>query len=233
MRFIAAFVIFISVDSFADCSKTFDFIRKRDFLGANMIFRGDCQNQKIKNSNLDINDRDIKISTVISNMDDCNKHYKDKNISEVKSCLYSFELKPAIELVDSLAKTKLIEDYKKWDMLVNGKKYKAEADRKAKEESEKLRLTQEESDRKKKKEEDFKSGADLVSAGCSVKAIISRSKSIIDNENEVGKISGVVNKSVLYQQGQVIVASQNRLKEISDEFQQRLGRPIDLSTCNR
>jgi hypothetical protein len=206
MKKILIIPFIFSLSAFADCQKTFEYVRKRDFLGANMIFRGDCKGQKIKNSDLDINDRDIKISIVISNMDDCNKHYKDKNISEVKSCLYSFELKPAIQLVDSLAKTKLIEDYQKWDLLVNGTKYKAEADRKAKIESEKIRLAQEEKDRRKKEEDDFNSGADLLRTACSINSLISRAKGEIESENEIGKISGVVNKSKLYQSGQIIVA---------------------------
>jgi len=206
-------------------------LQKGDFLSASIDFNRDCRNKKIEGLLISTEQKDIYLSNVISNISYCNQNYRDKVTSEVKSCLSSFDLKDAIAFTDNLASTSFKNDYNNWDQLTNGAKYREEAAAKVKAGELVRKKFEDEKVEAAKKDRDFKSGQDLMNQACSYDFIIRRNQKFIDNEHEVGKVSGFVDKNKLHRFGSEIVAIKKYLSSTEKQYQQRLGKPFKLSGC--
>ncbi len=66
---------------------------------------------------------------------------------------------------------------------------------------------------------------------CEIDDRIKLAKSIIDRENEVGKISGIINKNKLYEAGKAIQINQDRVKHFSKEYKAKFGKAWTVSEC--
>jgi hypothetical protein len=234
--FILSLMSFSNLCFSEDCNRLVEALKDRNMLNAKIELNNNCNGIfEVKDDFGDAKGISLKseISTLIRFYKACSENFKKHEIASLDFCLTNHDIENSATQLDKYLNTDFEKEIKKWTALVSeSKRKRLDLIKKAKAEREAL-VTKEENDRKKQQEDDYKSGADLVRTGCSLQAIISRSKSVIENENEIGKISGVVNKSVLHRHGQFIVSSQNRLNEIGEEFKKRLGKPIDLSSCNR
>jgi hypothetical protein len=72
-----------------------------------------------------------------------------------------------------------------------------------------------------------------VAQACEVLAEIKSSQQTIQEQKNIGKISGVVNKSVLYQAGGEINASNKELSALKAKYHSQTGNPLDLGRCGR
>ncbi|MBL7557701.1 MAG: hypothetical protein JNM24_17865 [Bdellovibrionaceae bacterium] len=66
---------------------------------------------------------------------------------------------------------------------------------------------------------------------CEIDDRIKLAKTVITSENEVGSVSGYVDKKKLYDAGKVIQINQDRIKHFSDEFKAKFGKSWDASEC--
>lgn len=66
---------------------------------------------------------------------------------------------------------------------------------------------------------------------CEMTDIIKAAKGIISKEQEIGKVSGVVDKQRLYEAGQAITANERHIKHFSAEYKSKFGKLWKLSEC--
>lgn len=66
---------------------------------------------------------------------------------------------------------------------------------------------------------------------CETDDRIKLAKTVIDRENEAGKISGFIDKNKLYEAGKVIQINQDRIKHFSEEYKTKFGKSWTASEC--
>lgn len=66
---------------------------------------------------------------------------------------------------------------------------------------------------------------------CEIDDRIKLAKTLIDRENEAGKISGFIDKNKLYEAGKVIQINQDRIKHFSEEYKIKFGKSWTSSEC--
>ncbi len=72
-----------------------------------------------------------------------------------------------------------------------------------------------------------------VAQACEVMAEIKSSQQTIQEQKNIAKISGVVNKAVLYQAGGEINASSKELTALKTKYHSQTGKSLDLGRCGR
>lgn len=86
-------------------------------------------------------------------------------------------------------------------------------------------------EKERREKEIYDKGEDQIAIACNLHTLIKMRNQVIANENEAGKISGVVNKEVLYRAGKDIVMFKKLQKEAIDTYRERFDRKMDMSQC--
>lgn len=103
---------------------------------------------------------------------------------------------------------------------------------------ERTALDQAERERKDKAEKAAKAAEasvdGILARACQSKDWISWNQTVIDNQKEIGKTSGYVDKKALYEAGAQIVGAKASLKQYAEEYRAKSGgKPLDLSKCEK
>lgn len=103
------------------------------------------------------------------------------------------------------------------------------ANRKA-EQKERLAAQNKEAD---EKEARYLKSADYVKdLACEDLQILKSNQAIIKHQNEVGRVSGTVDKVVLYKAGQKVVNAKAAIAASKTEYKKRSGKVLDLTGCS-
>jgi len=82
------------------------------------------------------------------------------------------------------------------------------------------------------KKEAYENSAEYYSIKlCEMRDRVKLGQSVIKEENDAGKISGMVDKDRLYEAGKVIQINQKGIKHFGDEYRSKFGNDWDESQC--
>lgn len=71
----------------------------------------------------------------------------------------------------------------------------------------------------------------ILTAACETNSDIRYEQGIIDDENAIGRTSGVVNKRVLHEAGGRIVELKKELSMLKEEYRKKTGKTLSLGAC--
>lgn len=230
--FLYSFSFLSNVLANGSCVETIKLIQKDDFVGASLIFENDCKHQNLANSKISISEKDRYLSIFITNFNDCINYFLEKNRKEISSCLYSLDLKDAIELVDSISEKSFMKEYKKWDAFYNKDKYEAEALAEKEKRDFELKQIKDLEDRKTRSEREKRLGIDIYSSACQIKNHIKFLTGQIEREKKIGSIGGYEDATKLNKiASQIVDLNLYGLDPREKEHVERFGKPIDYNKC--
>lgn len=220
----------------ADCYKAIELINKREMRGANIEFQKNCKNREFKITNeygdkRELKDKEFWFQKVFNHYDDCLESFKNKNVRQVRSCLNKDGLMEASTFLDSNLGSNLLVDINQWKKFVETETDKANKTRKEKENEEKRIAAEKKAKEDKERKEYVDSGQNLIDQGCSLDFLSRRNEKFIERENEVGKVSGYVDKNKLHRWGSELVAFKKQLGKLQKEYTEKFGKPMSLGGC--
>lgn len=235
-KFLYLSLFLISLKASAgNCDQFIKSLKERDIKLARVELNNNCDARSYevedefgdsKNINLQ-----IAFSNVVRHYPDCKNAFISKNIPELRKCFEEKDINSMSEIIDAYFTTEFKKELDSWrDLLELKKKESRDAAAKAKKAKEEL-AAQEKVREDKVKQERLKNGTDLKEQACTMDFLIRRNHKFIENENEVGKVSGYVNKNKLHKWGTEIVAFKKHLSKTEKDFTDRTGKAISLKDC--
>lgn len=231
---LSLFIVSLNASA-GNCDQFIKSLKERNMKMANVELNNNCdaRSYEVEDEFGDSKHVNLQIPfiNIVRHYPDCKDAFTSKNIPELKKCFTEKDINSMSEIIDAYFSTEFKKELDSWKDLLELKK-KESRDAAAKDKKAKEELAAQEKVREDKvKQERLKNGTDLWEQACTMDFLIRRNKKFIDNENEIGKVSGFVNKNNLHKWGSEIVAFKKHLSRTEKDFSDRTGKVISLKDC--
>ena len=228
------FVIFSGSTMSNTCNNLIDALKKRDMKKAMVELLNNCSG-KIEVQDEFGDSKDVEISRDMANLirlyPDCNDAATGNSYYKLEECLKDSEIESSGLKVDKYFNTGFGKEFQNWQTkIAENHRLKKERDKNDQFEKEAIAAKEKELNDKNKKES-FENGSDLLNQACSFDFLIRKNQKFINNENEVGKVSGFYNKEKLYKLGTELVTFRKLLNNTKMKYSKRMKKAISLSSC--